>query len=840
MKKKMLRIVFGSMFLAMLFTGSAYSEETEDVMPIETEISTDTEVSEETDAEESEEADADIVIAEEDMDVLLEEEPGDTQEETQAEEEQILESVPVTQMEAPIEEDVAGENMDLRMVEAAVGYYNVKDYGAVPNDKLDDAAAINKALAYGLSASKKNPITVYVPAGTYYISTTLNIYSYTTLELHPDAKIISTAAGRPMLYGRHKTASGTRCPADSTCTHGGYTQVQNVVITGGTWKCADDRNGTNTAISIRHGNNLTVKDTTILDSTEHFMNLSGSANVLVSNVTFKDQHLRTDSDPVYWNGHTPGSELRGQTMEAIHLDCIYDPVYKKGEQIYPFDGTPCKNAVIEGCHFENLYSAAGNHHGDVKGKERGFVVKNSTFKNIKYYALWTVYFDDAEITNNTFINCGSLSKVSGTNNLLIADNQFTISSDSDRNPLMIDDSTGLKIVGNTLIGGSNIIRIDGSSAEISGNTIKNFDTNGIFATNSDITVNKDQILNGSGNGIHTTGKNIVLKNVTINTCGAAGILIDNAETAALLGNTVANTTGNGIGVKGCKAAYLEGNTVTGAGGHALYAIGTASQTENIQSVKNKYVTVSSTARDVRIGDYVSGIYQGDEVGTRGRSIVSGSTFTATTKPITPNVPIEVISSTEAPTTTTTEETTTSTTETSTTTTTTTTTTQAPTVKLSASAFTLQVGRSVALSPYVKGMIAGDKIASWSTDKPAIAKVSSAGKVVAGKYAGTAKITVKTQKGAKAVFTIKVQKGVVKAKTLTVPHKAVTLKVRKTYRIVPKRTPVTVSEPLKYATSNRKVAVVSANGVITAKKKGKATIVVKSGTTRAVKIVVTVK
>ncbi len=49
---------------------------------------------------------------------------------------------------------------------------NVKSYGAVGNGKTDDTAAINKALA---AAMKTHNATVYLPAGTYIISSQLTV-----------------------------------------------------------------------------------------------------------------------------------------------------------------------------------------------------------------------------------------------------------------------------------------------------------------------------------------------------------------------------------------------------------------------------------------------------------------------------------------------------------------------------------------------------------------------------------------------------------------------------------------------------------------------------------------
>lgn len=66
----------------------------------------------------------------------------------------------------------------------------------------------------------------------------------------------------------------------------------------------------------------------------------------------------------------------------------------------------------------------------------------------------------------------------------------------------------------------------------------------------------------------------------------------------------------------------------------------------------------------------------------------------------------------------------------------------------------------------------------------------------------------------------------------------TIKRKKTFKIVTKPNPVTTQDKVTYKTSNKKIATVSKKGVIKGLKKGKATITVKYGK-RTVKIKVKV-
>ena len=131
------------------------------------------------------------------------------------------------------------------------------------------------------------------------------------------------------------------------------------------------------------------------------------------------------------------------------------------------------------------------------------------------------------------------------------------------------------------------------------------------------------------------------------------------------------------------------------------------------------------------------------------------------------------------------------------------------------------GETRALKPTVN---AGSHCAqyTWKSDRKAVARVDASGRVTA-RGRGTAVITARTYNGVKAERTVKVVKAPAKV-TLNVKKR--TLGVGETYALkaaLPKGS----ASRLRFASSNSKVAVVSADGVITAKKKGTATITVKT-------------
>ena len=161
-----------------------------------------------------------------------------------------------------------------------------------------------------------------------------------------------------------------------------------------------------------------------------------------------------------------------------------------------------------------------------------------------------------------------------------------------------------------------------------------------------------------------------------------------------------------------------------------------------------------------------------------------------------------------------------------------------TIKLNVTSIVLKVGQSTT-KVKVSGLAKGDSVASWKSGNTSLVKVTSSGKITAGKKTGSTTVTVTLRSGKKAVVKVKVQKGEVKTTHITgVPSKS-TIKAGKRLTLKPVISPITSVQKITYATSNKNIATVSSKGVITGKKPGKAKITVKSGT-KKIEITVTVK
>ncbi len=159
----------------------------------------------------------------------------------------------------------------------------------------------------------------------------------------------------------------------------------------------------------------------------------------------------------------------------------------------------------------------------------------------------------------------------------------------------------------------------------------------------------------------------------------------------------------------------------------------------------------------------------------------------------------------------------------------------PQIVVNAEKITLKTGQTTGLE--VSGLAEGDSIASWKSSSKKIVKVSKDGKLTAQKKAGTAVVTVTLASGLTKEIQITVQKEKVETKKISGLPKTTTLKKGKKLTLKPVITPADSEDKVTYKSSNKKVATVSAKGVVKGKKAGKAKITVTSGKK---KVTVTVK
>lgn len=169
--------------------------------------------------------------------------------------------------------------------------------------------------------------------------------------------------------------------------------------------------------------------------------------------------------------------------------------------------------------------------------------------------------------------------------------------------------------------------------------------------------------------------------------------------------------------------------------------------------------------------------------------------------------------------------------------------QAASVKLNAEGksisgktITIGVREKVKLQALVSPANAADKAVTFRSSNSKIVSVGAGG-TVTGKKKGSARITAVTANGKSCTIKVKVKKAPTKLKLGAVKK---TLKRNKKYKIktvIPKKM---ASYHLTYKSSRSRVASVSSNGTVTAKRKGTAVITVQTYNKKKARIKITVK
>ena len=135
-------------------------------------------------------------------------------------------------------------------------------------------------------------------------------------------------------------------------------------------------------------------------------------------------------------------------------------------------------------------------------------------------------------------------------------------------------------------------------------------------------------------------------------------------------------------------------------------------------------------------------------------------------------------------------------------------------------------------------ISSDSISKWISSNKKVVTVDRNGKITA-KSKGTCYITVIMKSGASAKVKVTVQKKVA-IKKLKPNVKTVVLRgIGKNYKLKVKKIPAKANEKIIYKTSRSKIATVSNQGKITAKKRGTCVITVIGGKKKA-RVKITVK
>lgn len=254
---------------------------------------------------------------------------------------------------------------------------SVKDAGATGDGTTDDTAAIQSAFTGG---NRK----VLFDEGTYrFASDAVRIYANTTVEFHPNAKILNDRTSGPDLFMNGEFGNTTFAT--------GYSGAGNIHIIGnGATIDNGPRSSRNThteAFAFAHAENITVDGLKFLNNyASHFMEFNSIRKGAVTNCIFRDYNS---------GGYTD--------RECINIDSATSVGFP---QFGAYDNTPCTDILISGNRFENVPAGVGNHSSNGNWHSRIRVVDN-VFVNIGEHAVRSLYWQDSVIRGNTIDTTGT-------------------------------------------------------------------------------------------------------------------------------------------------------------------------------------------------------------------------------------------------------------------------------------------------------------------------------------------------------------------------------------------------------------------------------------------------
>ncbi len=346
----------------------------------------------------------------------------------------------------------------------------VTDMGAVPGDGKTDYAAIKNALAQAKYLIPGDKLTVNIPAGTFNIGGTLNAYSNTDLILDPAAIIQRFAANG----NKHMLTNYI----DQNV--GGYRQIQNFNLSGGTWDGNSALTGAKTSdlIYIGHGQNITIQNTVIKNTCgEHLLELAGVNNATINNVEL--------------TGHKVPKTLTEYSglKEAIQLDYCSS---SSTPAMVPHDLTACKNIKITNCKIHDYICGIGAHGAYPNVYLSNINIKNNTFTNISNICIDSRNFKKLTVQGNT---------ATGMNEFVFATNSTgTIKNNT------VKPKTFTKLIAKKYLYTANGIELITSNFTVQGNYITGMGANAVYVgTSSTATIKSNKLYKSGSYAVYSYG-----------------------------------------------------------------------------------------------------------------------------------------------------------------------------------------------------------------------------------------------------------------------------------------------------------------------------------------------
>ena len=254
-------------------------------------------------------------------------------------------------------------------------YISVTDFGAIGDGVTDDTQAIQATL----DAKRENGGTIYFPAKTYVVTSSVFFYSNQYLLFEKGAKILQGAGIDNLLM--------TYC-ADGVEGFGG---THDCVIDGAIFDGGPTYETNNTLVGTVHAKNIIIKNCTFINAygSWHNLEINSSYNVKVINCEFEGTRKTTKNGCLI--------QIDGLGSSATW------PWTNRGV----IDRTPADSIEITGCLFRDssLAPAIGNHSSS---KFYNVDIHDNVFKNIlstRGVIIFNGNSNNCRISNNVYDGC---------------------------------------------------------------------------------------------------------------------------------------------------------------------------------------------------------------------------------------------------------------------------------------------------------------------------------------------------------------------------------------------------------------------------------------------------
>ena len=476
----------------------------------------------------------------------------------------------------------------------------VKDFGAKPDDSKDDRDAINKALWYAKDMPSDQKYEVYIPAGKYYISNTLYIYSNTRLVLDKNAVIINKTS-KPMLVPLTKENK-----ADGK---GGYSLTHDISVEGGTWdfngKNVPDKNESKAIFVFRNSKNFTVRNTTLTHAYgNHFIICDGMSGLKVENVSFKDFVSYTGKDSIYefTKSYSDAGKKKSAigSVEALHLD-------------FASDKTPCTNVTVTGCTFTNVPSGIGTHHTNSKYSTNISIYSN-TFKNVWFTCVHAGSFKSFKVYDNTASNTAVLFR-----------------SEDSQGEVYNNSLTGLSSVPSSRYNTSDTIYTvliqENSKINFHDNTVKGSNGTGtMFKNNGSLdNVFKNNTIDGAAvDGMFIENTKVSVTYNTIKGCKRDGVRALASKVTCTNNNITGNREKYANFYRGCTASVCKDNGITEGSAYTFAKDSSVSTGNNLRTISGMSASIPQSS-----WSYTGSAVKPKVTVKNGSSAFSASNYTVT-------------------------------------------------------------------------------------------------------------------------------------------------------------------------------------------------------------------